>query len=90
MGARGVPPFSCETICEQLVTKRNDINKLKLSLMLLLNNLTKKLNHNVTNYLHFLDVNYVYCSYIMKTNIYIKNLIRLNEIISNCKTLYSN
>ncbi len=80
----------CQTNCDKIGFENKEnitilINKLKQ----LLNYLTNKLIHNpdYSSFLEFLDNNLIICSYIMKTNIYIKNLIRLNEIINNCEEL---
>ncbi len=86
--------YICNTKCDNIQPHFHDIQILINKLHLLLRHLTSKLNHRFNHineyksYLEFLngDNNSTVCSYIMRTNIYIKNLIRLNDIITNCKT----
>jgi hypothetical protein len=74
--------LKCDNVSRQDIEKIQQlINKLK-SLLLYL---THKLTHNYENYMDFLNSNYESCSYIMRTNIYISNLIRLKEIIQKCR-----
>ena len=81
--------YNCDTLCDNITDQSKNIIALIDKLKILLSYLTNKLKHdpNYKSYLEFIENNIPLCSYIMKTNIYIKNLIRLNEIIKNCDKL---
>ena len=81
--------YNCNTNCHAIKEDIGRINILINKLRQLLDFLIKKINHdeNFNSYLEFLDNNLEICQYVMKTNIYIKNLLRLINIINNCDTL---
>ncbi len=83
--------YNCDANCDNIRDHSSRILKLIDKLKKLLILLTSKINHDerINSYVDFLDKNIQICPYVMKTNIYIKNLLRLNNIILNCENKIS-
>ncbi len=88
-----ITPYNADLECKMecsIISKdpfKKKIKDILLILNKLLQILTSKLNHNYSTYFEFLYHNYVYCCFIMQTNIYISALERLLRAIKTCETV---